>query len=110
MIDIILLGLNHKTAPVELRESLAFSKDETIAALEVIQKDPSVREVILFSTCNRVEILMVAENISMRLKQLNYISLNIKKCLFHNLKRLFIYTIVKRLFGIFLKLHPVLIP
>ncbi len=64
MIDIILLGLNHKTAPVELRESLAFSKDETIAALEVIQKDPSVREVILFSTCNRVEILMVAENIS----------------------------------------------
>jgi len=64
MLDIVLLGLNHKTAPVELRESLAFSKDETVAALEVIQKDPLVREVILFSTCNRVEILMVVENMS----------------------------------------------
>ncbi len=64
MLDIVLLGLNHKTAPVELRESLAFSKDETVAALEAIQKDPLVREVILFSTCNRVEILMVVENMS----------------------------------------------
>ncbi|MEE8481396.1 MAG: glutamyl-tRNA reductase [Desulfobacterales bacterium] len=64
MLDIVLLGLNHKTAPVELRESLAFSKDETVAALKIIQKDPLVREVILFSTCNRVEILMVVENIS----------------------------------------------
>ncbi len=64
MLDIVLLGLNHKTAPVELRESLAFSKDETVAALKIIQKDPLVREVILFSTCNRVEILMVVENMS----------------------------------------------
>jgi hypothetical protein len=37
MLDIILLGLNHKTAPVELRERLAFSKDETAAAMEAFQ-------------------------------------------------------------------------
>lgn len=61
MFDIILLGLNHKTAPVELRERLAFSKAETITALEAFQKDPAIIEVVLFSTCNRVEILLATD-------------------------------------------------
>lgn len=62
MLDIVLMGLNHNTAPVELRECLAFSKDEIADALEAFKRCPAVREVILFSTCNRVEILMTAEN------------------------------------------------
>ncbi|MBC8200003.1 MAG: glutamyl-tRNA reductase [Desulfobacteraceae bacterium] len=62
MLDIILLGLNHKTAPVELRERLAFSKDEIAAALEAFQKNPAVIESVLFSTCNRVEILLATDN------------------------------------------------
>lgn len=62
MLDIILLGLNHKTAPVELRERLAFSKDETAVTLEALQKYPAIREVLLISTCNRVEVLMATEN------------------------------------------------
>jgi glutamyl-tRNA reductase len=68
MLDIILIGLNHKTAPVELRERLAFSKDETAAALEAFQKDPAVIESILFSTCNRMEILLATDNRSDALK------------------------------------------
>jgi glutamyl-tRNA reductase len=68
MLDIILLGLNHKTAPVELRERLAFSKDETVAALEAFQKDPAVIESVLFSTCNRMEILLATDNRSDALK------------------------------------------
>jgi len=62
MFDIVLLGFNHKTAPVELRECLAFSQDEIATTLEAFQKDPDVRESVLLSTCNRVEILMAAND------------------------------------------------
>ncbi len=64
MLELILLGLNHKTAPVELRECLAFSKDETAAALKSFQESPDIHEVMLISTCNRVEILMATDNSS----------------------------------------------
>ena len=62
MTDILLLGLSHKTAPIELRECIAFSTDETADALERLQKNPDVSETMLFSTCNRVEILFVTKN------------------------------------------------
>jgi glutamyl-tRNA reductase len=58
MDDIILLGLNHKTAPVELRECLAFSGDETDALLRSFSDHPCIKESIIISTCNRVEILL----------------------------------------------------
>lgn len=62
MLTILLIGLNHKTAPVEIRESLAFSKNEATDALEALKEHPAIEEVLLFSTCNRVEILMAVEN------------------------------------------------
>ena len=62
MSDIVLLGLNHKTAPVELRECLAISKDETYIALKAFLELSSIREVMLLSTCNRVEVLMVVHD------------------------------------------------
>ncbi|MBC2695818.1 MAG: glutamyl-tRNA reductase [Desulfobacteraceae bacterium] len=62
MLDILLLGLNHKTAPIELRELLAFSKEETVAVLEGLQKCPDINEVMLISTCNRVEVLLTTSS------------------------------------------------
>ena len=62
MIEIILLGINHKTAPVEIRELLTVSKEEAAAMLDAIKESASVNEVVLFSTCNRVEILMTAND------------------------------------------------
>lgn len=62
MNNIVLLGLNHKTAAIELRECIAFSNDETADALETLQKNPDVSETLLFSTCNRVEILLITKN------------------------------------------------
>jgi len=59
MHDIILIGINHKTAPVELRECIAFSEDESAFALQTLSRKPHIKEVLLFSTCNRVEILVV---------------------------------------------------
>ena len=61
MSKIILIGANHKTAPVELREKLSFSEEETLAALEHIKQNPAIREGLVFSTCNRMEILYIPE-------------------------------------------------
>ncbi|MEW6672754.1 MAG: glutamyl-tRNA reductase [Thermodesulfobacteriota bacterium] len=58
MSDIVIVGLNHNTAPVEIRECLAFSGVETDAALERLQKYPVIEEALLVSTCNRVEVLL----------------------------------------------------
>ncbi len=59
-LDIVLIGLNHKTAPVELRECLAFNNDEEVWALDRFKRHPRIKEVVLFSTCNRVEILLTS--------------------------------------------------
>jgi glutamyl-tRNA reductase len=62
MHDIVLLGINHKTAPVELRECIAFAADESQEALQTLQRQPHIREVLLVSTCNRVELLFTTDN------------------------------------------------
>jgi len=62
MPEIVLLGINHKTAPVELRECIAFSGDESITALQTLRQQPDISEVLLFSTCNRVELLFVTDD------------------------------------------------
>jgi glutamyl-tRNA reductase len=61
MSKIILIGANHKTAPVELREKLSFSTEETIAALEFLKQDKDIKEGLMFSTCNRTEVVYVPE-------------------------------------------------
>jgi len=61
MPEIILIGANHKTASVELRECIAFSEDETVQALDKLKLKENIREVFLFSTCNRTEILYIPD-------------------------------------------------
>lgn len=57
MSHLLLTGLNHKTAPVEVRERLAVAAADLPAALERLRACPGVDEVMLLSTCNRVEVL-----------------------------------------------------
>lgn len=54
---LILIGLNHKTASIELREKLAFSDEQSLSLLELFKNETDIDELILFSTCNRTEIL-----------------------------------------------------
>lgn len=61
MRDIVLLGLNHKTAPVDVRECIAFTADETGRALMMLRENPAIGESVLFSTCNRIELLMAVD-------------------------------------------------
>ena len=59
MSNIFLIGANHKTAPVELREKLSFTQEETLGALEYLKNAPQIKEGLVFSTCNRMEILYI---------------------------------------------------
>ncbi len=56
------LGINHQTAPVSLRERVAFSGDAVPAALGALRALPTVHEVALLSTCNRTELYAVADD------------------------------------------------
>jgi glutamyl-tRNA reductase len=51
-----ILGLNHKTAPVALREKVAFSEDRLVSALRALRQERGVAEVVILSTCNRTEV------------------------------------------------------
>lgn len=50
------IGLNHKTAPVEVRERLAFAPDTLCAALRDLIGARRVKEAAILSTCNRTEV------------------------------------------------------
>lgn len=62
MHHIVLLGMNHKTAPVEVREQLAASCKQQISPLQLIPRLPHVDEVFFLSTCNRVEVLFTSHH------------------------------------------------
>lgn len=54
------VGLSHKTAPVEIREKIAFSTPQKLEeAIMLFKKEPDVKECVILSTCNRVEIYLV---------------------------------------------------
>ncbi|MGB7921917.1 MAG: glutamyl-tRNA reductase [Pyrinomonadaceae bacterium] len=55
--SILLVGLNHKTAPVAVREQLAFTDEACAAGLRSLVDGEVVREGLIVSTCNRVEVL-----------------------------------------------------
>ncbi len=51
-----ILGINHKTAPVALREKVAFAEDTLVAALRALRQEIGVAEAVILSTCNRTEV------------------------------------------------------
>jgi glutamyl-tRNA reductase len=64
-----LIGVNHKTAPVEVRERLAIPERRLPEALQKLVSIPGVSEGLILSTCNRVEILARSANGSSDLRQ-----------------------------------------
>jgi glutamyl-tRNA reductase len=53
--QVLLLGVSHHTAPIDLRERLAFAPDRLPAALGMLAQQPGLGEIVLLSTCNRSE-------------------------------------------------------
>ncbi|QGW64301.1 glutamyl-tRNA reductase [Lysobacter soli] len=60
--SLFVLGINHQTAPVSLRERVAFSAETVPAALDALKTLPQVQEVALLSTCNRTELYAVSND------------------------------------------------
>ena len=56
-----ILGLNHNTASLVIRERLTFSNDEILYAIDQINAIESVNEVVILSTCNRSELYLSAD-------------------------------------------------
>ena len=54
--QLVALGLNHHTAPIAIRERLAFQPERLVAALGELVRLPSVQEAAIVSTCNRTEL------------------------------------------------------
>lgn len=58
--NIVIVGLSHKTAPVEIREKVAFPPTAMEAPLQQMLELPSVTEAVIVSTCNRVELYAIS--------------------------------------------------
>jgi glutamyl-tRNA reductase len=57
-----LIGVNHKTAPIELRERIAISREELAEVTLALSQTPGVTECMIVSTCNRVELLAAVDS------------------------------------------------
>lgn len=62
--SLVVIGINHRTAPIEIREKMVFAGEELPAALRELAGQPGVREALIVSTCNRTELYCFADDAS----------------------------------------------
>jgi len=60
--SLVLLGINHNTAPIEVRERLAIPSTRLADATRTLLHQPGIREGLILSTCNRVELLTLQDD------------------------------------------------
>ncbi len=60
---IIACGINHKTAPIELREKVVFSQEKLALYLQDLLANENIREAVLLSTCNRSELYCDSDDV-----------------------------------------------
>lgn len=65
----VVIGINHRTAPVDIREKMVFAGDELPQALRELVAVPGVRESVIVSTCNRTELYCFTDTEARRLIQ-----------------------------------------
>lgn len=83
--DLIVVGMNHLTAPVEVREKVAFSDEQAKRVLTLIKSEGVLYESMILSTCNRTEVYGIASpekspedyirNLINKVKQVDYFSI-----------------------------------
>ena len=62
--SLVLLGINHNTAPIEVRERLAIPSARLADATRSLLHQPGIREGLILSTCNRVELLTLQDDVA----------------------------------------------
>lgn len=58
---LLMIGVDHRSAPLELREKVAFKAEDGEALMRSLANEPAIREVVLLSTCNRTELYLLPE-------------------------------------------------
>jgi glutamyl-tRNA reductase len=69
--NIAVVGLSHKTAPVEVREKLSIPETQLESAIAQLCSYPHIEEVAILSTCNRLEIYVVASETEQGIREVN---------------------------------------
>jgi glutamyl-tRNA reductase len=67
--ELVVLGINHRSAPVAVRENFSFSEDRIRRAYVHILEELEVSECVILSTCNRTEFYAVVEEFATRAKE-----------------------------------------
>ena len=62
MAEVLVLGVSHKTAPLELRERLALTEGRAVGVLGELVTSGEISEAAAISTCNRTELYMYASD------------------------------------------------
>ena len=62
--SLVLVGVNHTTAPIEVRERLAIPASRLADATRTLAQQPGIREALILSTCNRVEFITIQDRAS----------------------------------------------
>lgn len=62
--SLVVFGINHNTAPVALREKVAFSPDTLLDALHSLKHEVGMAESVILSTCNRTEVYVASEDVT----------------------------------------------
>ncbi|PPI88122.1 glutamyl-tRNA reductase [Candidatus Pantoea edessiphila] len=83
---LLVLGVNHKTAPTNLRDRLSFGPEIIHQALNSLLSQPMIQSAVLLSTCNRIEIYISVKNqINLQEYLINWI------CDYHKLNKKYVY-------------------
>ena len=100
-----LIGISYKTAPIDKREKLSFSKDEIIPFADFLSKETGISDIVLLSTCNRTELyfsqihydrLTAIEKVTYALKKFKNAENECSRYIYHK----FDLSAVKHLFGV----------
>jgi glutamyl-tRNA reductase len=88
--SLVVVGINHRTAPVEVRERVVFEPARIPDALRELRTLPDVRESVIVSTCNRTELYCVTDTpqpaLGTWLQNYHDLGASIHHCLYHHVE------------------------
>ncbi|MDY7021128.1 MAG: glutamyl-tRNA reductase [Cyanobacteriota bacterium] len=84
--NIAVIGLSHKTAPVDVREKLSIPEQEIEGAIAHLLSYPHIQEVAILSTCNRMEIYLVASETQPGIREVTQFLSELSKLGLHELR------------------------
>jgi glutamyl-tRNA reductase len=86
--SLVVVGINHRTAPVEVRERVVFEPARVPDALRELQSLPDIQESVIVSTCNRTELYCVTEasaaDLGQWIERYHQLGTSIHQCLYHH--------------------------